>query len=144
MSEQTKFKVGDRVRAKNPNWELHFDCGNDFGILTHTDVGIVKGQSHLGDDFIEVAFCDGWVCEDFTEDELELVESYDPKTAFLTELKELLIKHNADIWVDSIGFDDNFLRIDINGAEKQSFKVGNSLILHDEEIKIEPLEPNWY
>ena len=101
----SKFNVGDRVRAKNPNWELHFDCGNDFGILTHTDVGIVKGQSHYGDDFIEVAYCDGWVCEDFTEDELELVEAYDPKTAFLTELKGLLEKYDAKISAYPSGWD---------------------------------------
>ena len=46
--------------------------------------------------------------------------------------------------MDSYGFDANFLRIDLEGAEKQSFEVENGVINHDGEIKIKPLNPNWY
>lgn len=117
---EKKFNLGDRVRSK---------FYGIVGTITEIDT-------------------DGYILKPDADDDMWIadtdVEPYDPKTAFLSELKGLLIKHNADIWMDSIGFDDNFLRIDINGAEKQSFKVENSVILHDEEIKIEPLEPNWY
>ena len=95
MEEQKQFKVGDRVRVKNPDWERHFDCGNDIGVLTNEDIGVVKGDASYWNGLIEVSFLDGFVCLDFSEDELELVASYDPKTDFLSELKGLLSKYNA-------------------------------------------------
>lgn len=94
---EKKFNVGDRVRVKNPEWELRFDCGNDIGVVTSKDIGEVKGESLYGEDFVEVAFCDGWVRDDFLEEELEIVESYDPKTAFLSELRGLLEKYGAEL-----------------------------------------------
>lgn len=101
----SKFNVGDRVRVKNPDWERHFDCGNDIGALTNEDIGVVKGEASYWNGLIEVSFLDGFVCLDFSEDELELVASSDPKTAFLTELKELLEKYDVEI-IAHIGEDN--------------------------------------
>lgn len=120
MSEN-KFKVGDRVRAKDAKYELHFDCGNDVGIVTHSDIGVVKGKSYLGDDFIEVAFCDGWVRDDFSEDELELVEPYNPKAAFLSELKELLAKYGASIY----DYEQYKLIVDFDNSDSISWYWGD-------------------
>lgn len=103
MSEQKKFNIGDRVRVKNPEWELRFDCGNDIGVITSEDIGKVKRESFYGEDFVEVAFCDGWVRDDFTEDELELVESYDRKTDFLTRLSELMREFDVELSASAIG-----------------------------------------
>lgn len=94
---EKKFNVGDRVRVNDPEWELRFDCGNDIGVVTSEDIGQVKGESFYGEDFVEVAFCDGWVRDDLLKEELEVVESYDPKTAFLSELKGLLEKYGAEL-----------------------------------------------
>lgn len=94
---EKKFNVGDRVRVNDPEWELRFDCGNDIGVVTSEDIGQVKGESFYGEDFVEVAFCDGWVRDDLLKEELEVVESYDPKTAFLSELKGLLERYGAEL-----------------------------------------------
>ena len=132
MSEQKKFNIGDRVRVKDPEWELRFDCGNDIGVITSEDIGKVKGESFYGEDFVEVAFCDGWVCDDFTEDELELVESYDPKTAFLLELKGLLEKYGAKMSADVIGPDLDCAEVDM------LFVIG------DDEIRFDVTEFNYF
>lgn len=114
---EKKFKKGDKVRVTISKWERHFDCGNDIGALTNDDIGIVIGQSYDAD-FIEVSFFNGFVCLDFTEDELELIEPYDPKTAFLSELKELLEKYNAKIDV----------RLDYSASEIAVVMIGNEIV----------------
>ncbi len=85
MSEQTKFEVGDRVM-----------CTNDGSLGVITFVDIDEGK-YINNGY-EVRFdngCEEWINEDM------LVASdeppYDPKTAFLSELKELLEKYNAEI-----------------------------------------------
>lgn len=81
---EKKFKKGDRVRFIG-------DC-------------VYQGVSY--DEFIVTEDSDDkrtdverYVYEElcFGNDELELVESFDPKTAFLQDLKELLIKYDAQI-----------------------------------------------
>lgn len=84
----SKLKVGDRVRyAKEDGpwseWQIHKGAE-----------GVVKNVIR---DLVDVQF-DSTDC--IYADELELVESTDPKTAFLSELKGLLEKYDAGIYVD--------------------------------------------
>lgn len=85
---ESKFKVGDRVRITSdelPKHEVTLEKG---------DVGVIVGVAYNG--FVRVQFdttIKGWT---FVESkDLELAEPYDPKTAFLSELKELLEKYNV-------------------------------------------------
>ena len=128
---EKKFEIGDRVMCTD---------NGALGVITSIDIdpmGVCDGYTVLFDDGEET-----WICADMVVHSDE--PPYDPKTAFLSELKGLLEKYGADIWMDSYGFDANFLRIDLEGAEKQSFEVENGVINHDGEIKIKPLNPNWY
>lgn len=84
---EKKFKKGDRV--------LCTDSGN-YGNITEID-----GPDDYGEIWYEVLFDDGeetWLNEEY----LELTD-VDKKTAFLTELKELLIKY--DVTINSYGED---------------------------------------
>lgn len=74
---ENKFKVGDRVRIIGDSTKTE-----------HTIKKITEGYYWLETD----AFIGGiW---------LEKIEPTDPKTAFLSELKELLEKYDAGIYVD--------------------------------------------
>lgn len=136
---ENKFKVGDRVRI-TADMERPYYMWVEKG-----DIGvIVEGESSKGFECVKIDGCANmdYVCVE--SNYLEADTTYDPKTAFLSDLAAVLRKHNANIWMDSYGFDADFLRIDLEGAEKQSFEVENGVINHDEEIKIQPLNPNWY
>lgn len=85
MSEK-KFKVGDKVRYINPiphYLEDYIERGDECILSEITDCGYYVTKT----------------CESLTieSDELELIESTDPRTAFLQELKELLTKYDARI-----------------------------------------------
>lgn len=88
---KSKFKVGDRVRLKE---YYEFTCANELTYIDVDEVGIVKAI-HGG--YIEIEFSDMPVWLEFREDKIELVEPYDPKTAFLSDLADVLRKHNAVI-----------------------------------------------
>ena len=90
---ETKFKVGDRV--------LCTDDGN-YGNVTLVDTSQV-GEYDDGTIWYEVLFDNGEQTF-LIEEDLELTD-VDKKTAFLTELKELLEKYDAEI-VAHIGEDD--------------------------------------
>lgn len=84
MSEQTKIKVGDQVRSK-------------FYGIVGTVIGFEEGGYVIGPDHAE----EMWIADDDAE-------AYDPKTAFLSELKELLEKYNAKIAVDFNQSDETY------------------------------------
>ena len=82
---ESKFKVGDRVRyAKEDGpwseWQIHKGAE-----------GVAKNVIR---DLVDVQF-DSTDC--IYADELELVEPYDPTTAFLTRLQSLLREFDAEI-----------------------------------------------
>lgn len=93
MSEQKTFNIGDRVKIvadELPGHKLTLEKG---------DTGVIVGVAYNG--YVRVQF-DGHVRGDAFVDgkDLELAEPYDPKTAFLSELKGLLEKYDASIYVD--------------------------------------------
>lgn len=87
---EKKFEIGDRVRVtadELPGHKLTLEKG---------DTGVIVGVAYNG--YVRVQF-DGHVKGDTFVDgkDLELAEPYDPKTAFLTELKRLLEKYNVNL-----------------------------------------------
>lgn len=83
---EKKFKVGDRVMCTD---------NGVLGVITSIDIdpmGVCDGYTVLFDDGEET-----WICADMVVHSDE--PPYDPKTAFLSELKELLEKYNASIYV---------------------------------------------
>lgn len=87
MNEQKTFNVGDRVRFKGDYLQYVEDAVSNGGEYLITDVGHDSSEVTLH-------------CPVFIDnDDLELVE-HDPKTAFLSELKGLLEKYDASIYVD--------------------------------------------
>lgn len=91
MSEKG-FKVGDFVRmVKDPLYKLE-DTWVEKG-----DIGIVTGLEDSN------VFCVDFrttVQESIFPSNYNLIERIDPKTAFLAELKDLLDRYNASIYVD--------------------------------------------
>lgn len=102
MSEQ-KFKVGDRVRYNGSDeggsW-IEVQVDNTFeGTLVKKwndseDEWVVKWDLNP----VEVEYSDSFVLISRPSD--------DPKTAFLTELKELLTKYNAEIFAYQPDFEE--------------------------------------
>lgn len=89
---EPKFKVGDRV--------LCTDSG-EYGNVTFVDTSQV---GEYGEIWYEVLFDNGeetWL----TADILELTD-VDKKTAFLTELKELMEKYGVEIAINSTNGDE--------------------------------------
>jgi hypothetical protein len=87
MSMEKKFNVGDRVMCTD---------NGALGVITSIDIdpiGVCDGYTVLFDDGEET-----WICADMVVHSDE--PPYDPKTAFLSELKGLLEKYNASIYVD--------------------------------------------
>lgn len=87
---EKKFEIGDRVRIvadELPGHKLTLEKGY---------TGVIVGVAH--NRYVRVEF-DGHVMGDAFVDgkDLELAEPYDPKTAFLSELKELLEKYNVNL-----------------------------------------------
>lgn len=86
MSEQTTFKVGDRVRFLK-------DYDNEYVYADKGDCGTIVTVDR---DFYTVNLDSPEQIYVHSSD-IERVEPIDPKTAFLSELKELLEKYNAEI-----------------------------------------------
>lgn len=84
---EKKFNVGDRVMCTD---------NGALGVITSIDIdpiGVCDGYTVLFDDGEET-----WICADMVVHSDE--PPYDPKTAFLSELKGLLEKYGACIYDD--------------------------------------------
>lgn len=128
MMSEKKFKVGDRVSLKQAV-DVHIDggltqiCPGEVGIIDWTNGK--EMEVHFGDYVRLVLYAS----------QVERVEPTNPRTAFLQELKELLSKHNADIWADG-GWDWCSLHLELgNRREKYNVKGGN--LTHNEPIELE-------
>ena len=81
---EKKFEIGDRVMCTD---------NGALGVITSIDIdpmGVCDGYTVLFDDGEET-----WICADMVVHSDE--PPYDPKTAFLSELKELLEKYNVNL-----------------------------------------------
>lgn len=98
----SKFKVGDRVMCTdNGKLGAVTEIDNDgYGCVVLFDDG---EDTWIGCDMLELS------------DE----PPYDPKTAFLSELKELLAKYDAEIYPYSDGWDgETGLSFNLGGKDK--------------------------
>lgn len=85
---ESKFKIGDKVRFNSEWGSYRFEDS-----LTKGEVVEISDITDCGSIYVK-KYIEAWV----TNDEIELVEQ-DTKTAFLTELKELMERYNAMITV---------------------------------------------
>ena len=106
---ESKFKVGDRVRFTRK------DCHWIETSIHNGDEGVVIGNgSGYFPNSVDVSF-DG-VSDEININDLELIESYDPKTAFLSELKGLLEKYDAQIGCNPVHDDEFEICIDFKDS----------------------------
>lgn len=130
---ENELKVGDRVRftREDCHWiEIPINNG-DEGVV----VGNGSGYFHNS---VDVNF--GGVSDEISADDLELIEPYDPKAAFLSELKGLLEKYDAKMSADVSGPDLDCAEIDmlfVIGDDEIRFDVSmfNSFITPDNIIE---------
>lgn len=112
---EKEFNVGDRVRTTE---SLMYLPANITGVIVSKQVdGRFKVQIDEEEDLY--AF--------YYPKQLELIEPYDSKTAFLSELKGLLEKYDAKISAYSVGYD---------GELDLTFDVGNCEVLYSEDNPI--------
>lgn len=90
---ENKFKVGDRVRL-NPETTQ----GLGYRDFRGKDAVIINAYPHK--DLYEISIGNKPISTSAKSNELVMVEPYDPKTAFLSELKGLLGKYHARFEVD--------------------------------------------
>ncbi len=92
---ESKFKVGDRVRVVTDVEQPYYMWveKGDAGV-------IVEGSPVKGFECVKIDGCADmdYVCVESKY--LETDATYDPKTAFLSELKGLLVKYHARFEVD--------------------------------------------
>lgn len=114
MTMDKEFNIGDRVMCTD---------NGALGVITSIDIdpiGVCDGYTVLFDDGEET-----WICADMVVHSDE--PPYDPKTAFLSELKGLLEKYDAKISAYSVGYD---------GELDLTFDVGNCEVLYSEDNPI--------
>lgn len=114
---EKKFKKGDRVRfiREDCHWiEISIHNGYE-GVV----VGDGSGYFHNS---VDVNF--GGASDEISADDLELVEPYDPKTAFLSELKGLLEKYGAYLIAHKT---DMPVSVYLDGAEKPCVTIGKEV-----------------
>lgn len=90
MSEQKTFNIGDRVRFTQ-------DYDTECVCVDKGDCGTIE---RIDDNGILITLDNPEYIRIFDTDYIEQITSTDPKTAFLMELKGLLEKYNASIYVD--------------------------------------------
>lgn len=109
----SKFKVGDRVRFKNDC----YDYGGDDTCASKGDHGSVVA---VDDEDITIKLdAPSYITTEPSN--LDIVEPTDRKTAFLAELKELLIRHNAMIEITEDFPDCAYIKFHV-GEESISFE----------------------
>lgn len=116
------FKSGDRVRLRVCR---DIECCHQLTQIDTEDVGIVENT--FGN-YIMVDYPFMPVLMEFHSSELELVEKYNPKTAFLRDLKDCLKKHHANI--NAYHIEDDKLVVDLNWLQ------GTMTIGKNDDIKI--------
>lgn len=119
---ESKFKIGDKVRFNSEWGSYRFEDS-----LTKGEVVEVSDITDCGSIYVKK-----YVEAHVTDDEIELVEQ-DKKTAFLTELKELLIKYDAEIFAYQSDFEEVTLALNI-GDDAIEYGYGKD----DNSIKITP------
>lgn len=107
MSEK-KLKVGDRVRFKticiNCDEDVRVAEG-DYGTVVSVGSPLIKNSNDIGIELDVPQYISVY------SKDVELVESIEPRTAFLRELKELLSKHNVKIYSEFSAY----ISADVNG-----------------------------
>ena len=127
MSMKKKFNIGDRVMCTD---------NGALGVISSLDIdtiAVCDGYTVLFDDGEET-----WICADmvvYSDKPL-----YDPKAAFLLELKGLLEKYDAKMSADVSGLDLDCAEIDmlfLIGDDEIRFDVSmfNSFITPDNIIE---------
>lgn len=122
---ESKVKVGDRVRL-NPETTQ----GLGYRDFRGKDAVIINAYPHI--DLYEISIGNKPISTSAKSNELVMVEPYDPKTAFLSDLVAVLRKHNAVI---NVGWNNYFdtdksPRIDIDIM----FKDGNEGICFEDVL----------
>lgn len=122
---EKNFKVGDRVRL-NPETTQ----GLGYRDFRGKDAVIINAYPHI--DLYEISIGNKPISTSVKSNGLVIVEPYDPKTAFLSDLAAVLRKHNAVINVGwNNYFDtDKLPRIDIDIM----FKDGNEGICFEDVL----------
>lgn len=114
---EKNFKVGDRVRL-NPETTQ----GLGYRDFRGKDAVIINAYPHI--DLYEISIGNKPISTSVKSNGLVIVEPYDPKTAFLSELKELLAKYDASIIGGGYEGYGDYLQIQLKMDEP--FDVGES------------------
>ena len=84
---ESKFKIGDKVRFNSEWGSYRFEDS-----LTKGEVVEISDITDCGSIYVKK-----YVEAHVTDDEIELVEPFDPKTACIMELKELMERYQVEI-----------------------------------------------
>lgn len=87
---EKKFNIGDRVRLNSETTQ-----GLGYCDFRDKDAVIINAWPHI--DLYEISIGDKPISTGVKSNDLVMVEPYDPKTAFLSDLAAVLRKHNAVI-----------------------------------------------
>lgn len=113
---EKKFNIGDRVR-----FIRNYD--DDFVYVDKGDCGTIESaDTYFG---IQIVLDSPECVSLFDTDYIELITPYDQKTAFLTELKDLMNKHGVRFGIDLENKDVSF-----------SFGDGEVSVFSEEFLKI--------
>lgn len=126
----SKFKVGDKVTLKKAV-DVHIDDG-----LTQIVPGEIGHIDWTDGNEMDVYFGD-YVKLELYASQVKLAEPTDHKTAFLAELKELLVRYNASIQQDHGCFvvliNDKYVHT-IEGGDEYILTADNVMGYDKEEV----------
>ncbi len=115
---EKKFNVGDRVR-------LNTKKTKNMGYFGFRDKDAVIIDSFPEHDLYVISIGNKPISTSVSSDIIVMVEPYNPKTAFLTELKDLMNKHGVRFGIDLENKDVSF-----------SFNDGEVSVFSEEFFKI--------